>query len=261
PPHPPPPPPPQKTEPRAASGVINFDKSRCPKIDSFRPNEGITWKDWVTLISGNIDNSNFWTPGITNWQRGCFEANTSGIMPNLTSWAKTLGPYRGYKGRPISENKLLDTSFWYYENSEKYTRGGEYFSSIALPNQECIVTCMRYLNESWDSKAGWKNPNYGDWNRGRVEPGVYGAYIALGANDKARGYAVISYSVDEGKTYNPFIQCWARRSKEWEVVNSIFFSDVPIRFLCQYSKENTDWNYMRWNMIVFRITPPGYWHL
>lgn len=254
-------------------GIKSYTKERCPKIDQFKPNQVLTYKDWVTLISGRAGTS-FWHEN-TSWDAGCFEAEPFKLYPGYTrvnGWAKTFGPYKGYNGRPISECKLLDENFFWHAKFKKEWAGG---TACTVINESLIFNLMYMTTPNingWDGNGTYGvrfYPNYRSIYESKQlvdqpwwEPGCYAVYMPMQSTDGTWVTTSINVQTNDNGNIQGFKIAEGATTHKWNMVNCIFFVDVPCKFYGGWNEHGQGWTVNKgWNMQVMRITPPGYWKL
>lgn len=262
-------------QPYALRGITSFSKAYCPRIEAFKSNQLLTYRDWIKLVSGRmgdtIESACFpgytYSGGAQTWDNGCYEQFANNDWYNATygyccaRWGITVGArFKGKDGRPLAEDKLLDTGFWYYKNVAKELAGGTTFGL-----NESRIFCTKYAHPNWqpNTVAGtWYYPNvyeptnaFSNW----VDPGIYAGYV-VNNNSKGRVSSNLIAQDENGKN-TVLARARVTTGTGWSCSNVIFFVDSPVRFYNNYTNENSAnvWDKCTWLTAVYRLTPPDYW--
>lgn len=221
----------------------------------FQLNKGLSYKDWVWLLSGRGVNGR--SIGSGQYLRGCmlyYPSTTASDRTNYRVQGATFGTPAGPNGRPLCEVKPLDDLFFYYSGYQRMVYGGNANSVNASQ-----IYLHAYLDNSWTSTyAGLriygKSVTYNDiWTSGReieLEPGVY-IFGGL-TNPINAGTIGIQFYIDNKLSF----ATTSNTTNVWIHNTRIFFVDSPVTFWIYYSYTS---NRNSWIGRLCRITPPGYW--
>lgn len=225
-----------------------FNATNCPRLHQRDRKEVPTWKDFVTILSGNENIADTYASGRKT--RCLALSEYSSYTALYKPWGRTFGKHTGPNGQPLSEVKPLDEMFWFYDSFVRKFK--EYPGEYA--GNECKLASFYYNStngwyHNW-AQAGWNAPNSSAYNT--LEPGVYG--VISNAYNAGNVYWVIVD--DTGPTLPGQEQILTRAyagADVWKHMNAIFFVDSPVRIKAAWSNST----YMMGSL--WKITPPGYW--
>lgn len=236
----------------------HFSDALCPLRKEFKSNQVLTYKDWVLLLSG------YPLPLYTDIKRTihtsvgrCCAVNNNKTS-NLKPWGITLGKFAGINGRPLCECKPLDEAFWYYDAVPRTMRGWNvyYNANRRHSMNEATVFGLYYENgwQFWLSEKGYSVGTGGTNALYTLQPGVY---MAFANNFNEGNYSCIAFFNSNANWYTFLSQERIVDGNE-HGTNGIFFVDSPITVHASWS-QGTGPN--PFQIGLYRITPPGYWHL
>lgn len=247
----------------------SFSDAECPLRKKFKGNQMITYKDWVTMLSGYPNK--FFTPGSadSSTSRGrCIAINmsddyVSAGISRVDSWGFTLGK-RG--NGPIANRKPLDEAFFTYldypTEIRNYDRNTTKFSNILNENPGCVFYLNIYTTSTWQcreypsSKSFWSLNDWANW-KVYLEPGVYAAMLGSTNEDMIVKFRFM-YSLNGVTVETNKFLVWdsGRRNSNWSrAVNGIFFVDSPAYVRLDFDRKD----YECMIATMFRLTPSGYW--
>lgn len=242
-----------------------MNKNCIPELKDIEPERVLFWKDWVYLLGGGESNAGI-TPYPANFYAGLrIQSSTTPSDANHRNWGRTYGAYKGYNGRPISESKLLDESFWYYNGYVRQTISWENF----WPCNACKIYVENFNNSwnntdsgnfYWNGSASVKYTNPIYHNIFYLEPGVYGATVAIYSSKAGIDQCGFFQISPDNSSWDYLVVCHTNLAdSSYHFATCIFFVDTGCYIRASHASD--DFTCQWFHAQVFRITPPGYWHL